>query len=366
MSMNHRMPPQEMGSLSQADDRTFLLSGSKRKREPTVFAPGHRIRMNIVPMFLMIFIPYGMFVLISGITSFYVMYARPYVAYSVIAFFMLFFLAALGLAINRRKHDPEPTWFCYFAIVTGIAVFGGIALGADIYNTFSFPYYQVRDLKVLSNIDANAEHGQNVMDAGLLYFAESNKIDAMRSWHFKQKTVYCVAPITKGYPAVPETQSFDFWAVGKDCCSTSASDFRCGDYSNPQAKGGIRNLNDADQAMYRLAVEQATALYGIISEHPVFFEWSADPKEHIEAWNQQGFSRYIAVTSFMLVLFFFLMSMATCAFSFLGRAESVYGENILNDPNWAKGGIQKQKDFGFHQLQPNNNNLAADYANVNL
>lgn len=261
------------------------------EKPKSVFSPGHRIRMNIVPMFLNIFVPWGIFIVVLGVTSFYIMYARPMVGYIVVAVAIFVWFLSLLFGIKMRKVDPEPTWFLFFSIILGAAVFGAILLGGQIYTNYSRPYYQVRDLKTINNLDASREHGQNVMDAGMFYFAEGNKIDAMRGWHFKQKTVYCVAPITKGYPSVPETQSFDFWAVGKDCCSESASDFRCGAYNNPSARGGIRNLNDADQAFYRLAVEQATALYGIKASHPVFFEWSLDPKVDTDSWMQRAYNR---------------------------------------------------------------------------
>jgi len=317
-----------------------------------VFSPGHRIRMNIVPMFLMIFIPWGIFLFISGLAAFNVMYMRPGVCYAVLAFAILMWAASLLVALERRRNDPEPGWYMFFAIVTGIAVFVGWYLGNGIYNTYSFPYYQVRDLKVISNLDANKENGQNVMDAGMFYFAEGNKIDAMRAWHFKQKTLYCVAPIIKGeFPNVPQTQSFDFWAVGKDCCSSSASDFRCGAYNNPLARGGIRNLNDHDRAFYRLAIEQASALYGIQSSHPVMFEWSQDPLQEVNSWNTHGFTKYLVYVSFAFVFFTFAMAMATCKFAFLGRAESVYGEEIFNDPDFQQGGgfSKTPKDLHTHE-----------------
>merc|ERR1719162_2510393 len=203
----------------------------------------------------MIFIPWGIFLFVCGMCSFSVMYFKPMMGYGLLAFGVLCWVGSVLLALNRRKYDPEPGWYMFFAIMAGLAIFAGWWLGSGIYNTFSFPYYQVRDLKVVSNVDAMTERGQNVMDAGMMYFAKGNRIDPRRAWHFKQKTVYCVAPIIKGKNSdVPDTQSFDFWAVGKDCCSVSASDFRCGAYNDPKARSGIRVLNDADRPFYRLAV----------------------------------------------------------------------------------------------------------------
>lgn len=336
----------------EAETQHLTNKFQKRLHQPrNVFAPGHRIKMNIVPMFLMIFVPWGLFVFIMGTQSFYLMYTRPLSGYMIFAFAALFWVACVVFAVNRRKYDPEPTWFSYFALVIGLAVFCGFFLGQYIYNTFSFPYYQVRDLKVLRNLDASTEHGQNVMDAGMFYFAEGNKLDATRAWHFKQKTVYCVAPIVmnQGKHVVPQTASFDFWAVGKDCCSVAASDFRCGAYNNPLARGGIRNMVDADRAFYRLAVEQATALYGIQATNPIFFEWSLDPMLSVNSWNRHGFNRFLAYSLFGLIVAAFLMAMASCKYSFLGRAESVYGEEIYSDPDYKTGGPKKEMDLHTHE-----------------
>ena len=60
--------------------------------------------------------------------------------------------------------------------------------------------------------------------------------------------VYCVAPITT--PSML-TQTLDFWAVGTDCCGTSSSDFRCGEYANPRARSGLRVLDESVLPNYR-------------------------------------------------------------------------------------------------------------------
>lgn len=342
---------QRMEMEAQEADRAGLapLLKDRLHKQRNVFAPGHRIRMNIVPMFLMIFIPWGIFILVMGLTSFYMMYTKPVHVYALLALCGLFWVGTVLLAMNRRKYDPEPGWYGFFSIMAGLAIFAGWWLGSGIYNTFSFPYYQVRDLKVVSNVDAMTERGQNVMDAGMMYFAKGNRIDPRRAWHFKQKTVYCVAPIIKGKNSdVPDTQSFDFWAVGKDCCSVSASDFRCGAYNNPLARGGIRNMNDMDRSFYRLAVEQAVALHGIQANHPVFFEWTDDPIATVNSWNSHGFYRYMVYAGFALVFSTFCMAMATAKFSFMGRAEQVYGEEIHSDSAWQKGGPRRQMDLHTH------------------
>jgi hypothetical protein len=305
--------------------------------------------MNIVPMFLNVFIPLGIFVLTLAVVSFWVFYLKPALGWFVVGLVGFIWIISVLVALERKKNDPEPTWYIYFALILGIAFFGAIILGFEIYQDNSLPFYMIKDLKTVADVDASKERGQNVMDAGIFYFAKGNKIDAMRAWHFKQKTLYCVAPIIKGnYPAVPDTQSFDFWVVGKNCCSEAASDFRCGAYNNPLARSGIRILDDKERPFYRLAVEQAQALYGIQSSHPVFFEWTEDPLKTVQSWNNRGVDKFLMYISFAGVLALFGVSCAAAKFAWMGRVESVYGEDILGDPEYRKGGPQKQIDFHTH------------------
>jgi hypothetical protein len=322
----------------------------KRLLKPrSVFTPGHRIRMNIIPFFLNIFVPWGIFAFLLACNCFSIHYVSPFKTWCFNGITFVLWLVSVVMAIYMKKNDPEPSWFIYFSVILGFALFGAVLLGEQIYDHNTRPYYTIKDLKVVGDLDASKEHGQNVMDAGLFYFAEGNQIDAMRSWHFKQGTLYCVAPVIKGfYPGVPDTQSFDFWAVGKDCCSETASDFRCGNYNNPLARAGIRILNDADRPFYRLAVEQAQTTYGIMSQHPVFFEWAADPLQIVHSWNTRAFTKYLMAVGFAFVFTIFGVACAAVRFSFIGRAESPYGEDILGDPEYQEGGPPKHIDFHTH------------------
>ena len=76
-------------------------------------------------------------------------------------------------------------------------------------------------------------------------------------------------------------ETYDFWAIGMDCCSVNAADFHCGaglgwilsvrperakgqartggEVGNFKAHSGLRLLDDRQRSFYRLAVEQAGA-----------------------------------------------------------------------------------------------------------
>jgi len=328
-----------------ADQHPLLAERLHRPR--TVFAPGHKIVMNIIPMFLNVFVPWGCFILVAGLGSFFMMYSRPVLAWALIGMAVIFWLGTVAVAVWARMNSPSPQWFTYFALMVGIAVIAGIMIGQAIYSRYEFPFYSVRDLKVVGSIDAHRDRGQNVMDAGMFYFADGNHLDTTRSWHFKHKTLYCVAPVI-GSMDVPASQTFDFWAVGKDCCSMSSSDFRCGAFLNSLARGGIRLVDDDARPFYRLAVEQAESLYDIRAPHPIFFEWVADPLAEVNSWNSSGFKRYLTWVAFAFMFCLFSMCMATASFSWIGRGRSVYDMDFYDDPEWRKGGEAYNKHIDYH------------------
>jgi len=308
----------------------------------TVFAPGTRIKFNIVPMFLNLFLPWSLFTLCSGLSSGWLMYTEPGFVMVISSLIILLGLASLYQAVKARRLDPEPTWWSYTALSITVASVAGLICGSVNYVTLAKPFFEIMDLKAVHQVDARYERGQNMMDAGILYFAKGNKLDAQRSWHFMHHTQYCVAPIAASGKE-PATHAYDFWAVGEDCCSMSSSDFRCGEWSNSAARSGIRVLDDPALPFYRLAVQQAETLYGIQAAHPIFVRWSQDPLAEVNSWNAKAFRNYLFMVCFSFVVALLFVVLASSKYAFLGRAESVYGTDFLDDEhaNWKKEGYSK-------------------------
>lgn len=321
----------------------------KLSKPRSVFAPGHRIRMNIVPLFINLCVPWAIFVFCAGTNAFWIRWAHPGCAAACLGLVGLLVAISLLVAFWARRRDPDPTWFSYLALISACMAVAGAVAGNGIYTSYSRKYYEIMDLKIAKGIDASVTQGTSVIDAGIFEFLPGNHFKTDFSWHFIRGTVYCVAPIISNTSDVPLHQTYDFWAVGKDCCSTSASDFRCGSWGSAKAKSGIRVMDPGDTAFYRLAVQQTTSLYDILAPNPIFLTWAASPELEVTSWTQQAFKDYLVNVAVAGLACLFFMAMAVVKFAWIGRSESVYSEVHLNDPGWAEGGNAKPLDYGAHR-----------------
>merc|ERR1719345_356910 len=157
-----------------------------------------------------------------------------------------------------------------------------------------------------------------MMDGGQLMFTEGSKLDLSMSMGFKNLELYCVAPIVGGSDP-KHISSYDFWAVGMNCCSGSKADFHCGEFNNPRAAAGLRLMRDDQRAFFRLAVQQAEAAYNIKAAHPLFFYWMQDPVAEMNSYRDDGFKYYLLgiFTHFSFNLF--CVVCAVVGFSKIGR-----------------------------------------------
>jgi len=101
--------------------------------------------------------------------------------------------------------------------------------------------------------------GVRVQDAGLIEFSSFVEPDRGKGGCFMSKgDTYCLAPIVEGgevlygLQGTPRTGSYDYFAVGINCCTCPNRDFQCGDFRNPLANGGIRSLDTKSRPFYKL------------------------------------------------------------------------------------------------------------------
>jgi len=216
-------------------------------------------------------------------------------------------------AIRKQGNDgtADPSWFVFLAVACSIAWLSGVALG-DLNFFYNLePFYEVNTMNSYPAVDPSKMPGQQVMDAGRMIFVPGSKLDLKKAMVFRNVDTYCVAPIVSGNQTKGSVASYDFWAVGLNCCSGKSGNFGCGEYNNPHASAGLRVMRDDQRAFYRLAVQQAEATYNIKAKHPLFFYWLQDPGAEVSAYMDEGFKYYLfgVFTSFAFLLFTIIVAL---------------------------------------------------------
>lgn len=275
------------------------FGGFNRETKP-FFVRSQRQRMNLVSIFQCFLIPWSLFCLMHAVMSFQVHYARPYLCYTLCGCGLLAVIVSGGFAIAstvsklRAEQFRHPNWHWFLFLTMVVAWVLGIILGGLNFWTNMQPYYNYRNLNHYHLVNPATTRGQQLMDAGRVYFTNMTRLDLRRAMGFRNLDTYCVAPITiQGANTLLPLASYDFWAVGLGCCSGNAADFHCGDYKNPKAHHGLRLLRDDQRSFFRLAVQQAESAYGIKATHPLFFYWNEDNDAEMNTFRDEGYKYFL-------------------------------------------------------------------------
>jgi hypothetical protein len=195
----------------------------------------------------------------------------------------------LGNKIAIHEEKKAGSWAFFILTMSFLFFIAGLLVGNKNFVMNTQPYYDLTNLLDYSTVNPETVRGQEMMDAGTVEFVNSATVDLKRIMSFRNMDTYCVAPITTGVPL----QSYDFWAVGLNCCGDGqdGSNFTCGDVEQLAAHGAVRVVRNDDRAFYRLAVQQAQSAYNIRANHPLFFYWSAHPKVTEFSYFREGFRR---------------------------------------------------------------------------
>lgn len=282
------------------NDQDYAFTGPRgQMQKPT------RQRFNIFAICFGFFLPWIIFASVFCTMSFSLRHTNPAVSNG-LSFLLLLFVLFFGYlaydnSLRRKAGDVSagPNWYMFIFVTGLLAWIGGFLLGNANYHNNMGPFYTVDNLSTYPSVDPSTARGLQLMDAGRALFAPGTRLDLTKSMGFRNIQTYCVAPITLGTSPLG---TYDFWAIGTDCCSGNSGDFHCGEYMNPHANAGLRLMNDDQRAFYRLAVQQAEARYQIQALHPVFFYWMEDPVAEMNAYQDDGFRFMIlAVVGFFVV-----------------------------------------------------------------
>jgi hypothetical protein len=293
---------------------SFGANGGGAKGE--IFTPGKRRRMNLVAICANILVPWILFCVIYAIMSFNIHYQRPTLAWMFVALGFVLVAVAGFLAYRTKQRGSDPMWYTFATIAMLVAVIMATICGDMNFWYNMQPFFDIENLNTYPSVNPAREKGQQLMDAGRVYFAEGTVLDMRKAMGFKNLDLYCVAPIVNGQQ---QLASYDFWAVGINCCSGVSSDFRCGEFNNPQARSGLRLMRDDQRPFFRLAVQQAEAAYNLKATHPLFFYWMQDPVAAMNLYRDDGFKYYLLGIFTHFAFNLFCVVCATVGFSKIGR-----------------------------------------------
>lgn len=217
----------------------------------------------------------------------------------------------------RGEIKRSPAWWLFLAFTCAGAWILGLVLGNANFYSNTQPWCDLSDLSVYPAVDPASASGRQLMDAGRVEFLKGSKLDLDHTMAFKNKDQFCVAPIVgeSGFKAGAE---IDFWAVGLNCCSGTATDFHCGEYGNANARSGLRLMREDQRSFYRLAVQQAEAAYGVKAPHPLFFFWLEDYNEEMDLYQEDALKFFGLGVLCFFALQVVLVLIAQVTFSKLG------------------------------------------------
>lgn len=237
-----------------------------------------RRRMNLVPMAVNLFVPWAVFIATFVPMGSTMHQTSPAATYALVVISALI-VATAGVYFFEAKFTKEqstrqPSWFGFFFISMLVAWIVGMVLGGLSYSAHVVKASELDGMVTYSDVDPMAMRGQQVMDGGVFRFSKEARVDLQRSMAFRNKKMYCVAPVRRQEEAPDAGQSVDFWVVGTDCCGTSGDDYHCPGFNDIEVVAN-RLLDDTARPFYRLAVQQAEAKYNIVANHPIFMTMEA-------------------------------------------------------------------------------------------
>jgi len=253
--------------------------------------------------------------------SFYTHFKYPKRVWPIafLAIFPVFFSAFA--TFKNYKIGLDTRWSIASTLLFAIAFGTGMLFGDINYLTNMSHFYFISSLKSYSNIKPADVSGTQLMDAGRVQFAEGTKLMIDMGMSFTMWDTYCVAPLgSANSGSVSALASYDFWAIGKNCCRSDNPTFACGQYQNINARSGLRQTDEQERVYYNLAVQQAEAAYGIEAKHPIFFHWVEDADATMQKYFTNGFRAWVFMIFCQMTVNAFVVVLLINIFKFSSRS----------------------------------------------
>jgi len=278
-------------------------------------------RTNVLALAASLLIPWAAFAVTLGVMSFSIHYQHPQLCGFIVAIgaILICVCGVMALKAAWRKRSGaaprEPTWYVFVLTTLLLGWTIALILGNANFRSNMQPYYDITNLNTYAGVDPAKTHGQTLLDAGRVIFSRTARLDITKSFGFKNDNTYCVAPIVSSREKLA---SYDFWAVGVNCCSGNRADFQCDKYDSARAHAGLRLMDGGQKDYFRLAVEQAEAAYNIRAGTPLFFHWTEDPIGETNRYQDSGFKSYILAVLIFFAVQLFLVVMSSIGFTQFG------------------------------------------------
>lgn len=271
---------------------------------PRAHGLGVRRQLNRVGILTALFVPFGLFVGTFYVMSFGLYYRQPNFALMIVgsAFLLVLAMGAFSLQAKRTEMTTgqRTTWHHFVFMTALIGCLLGSSLGYLNLDWNGMRYYDYISLRKAVNVDPGSSQGLSLLDAGEIDFQVGTHIDLKSHYLWHKTRTYCVAPIVSGTDPLA---SYDFWAVGMDCCSAKPGDFSCTDVSSTSYQlAGLRVMDHSEIQGYTLAVEQATAAHNMQSRRPIFLYMMKSPYAKIKSYlnDAQSFATLAFVGYFIM------------------------------------------------------------------
>jgi len=270
-------------------------------------------RPTIVALVGCLVVPLLIFIVMIWLRSFELRYKSETVTNMMCCILLFSPLVFAALAIDlakRSESDPKP-----MALLAGMSLLAwlfGFYLGCQNFERNMRPFYDIAEMSVYPSVEPSKYGGQQFLDAGLITFTPGSRLDVRHSAGFREKDVYCAAPIVSKNAT---QKTFDFWAIGMNCCSGHRPDFHCGEYSNPSASKGLRLLDDDKSSYFRLAVKKAQVEFNLNVSHPIFFHWLSHPEIELSTYEDDGWKVLVTSACCFFCLELFVIVSAAVVFS---------------------------------------------------
>jgi hypothetical protein len=211
------------------------------------------------------------------------------------------FVILFAATMVSRGYAEKSMMLMSLGIMMAFAAAAGVLVGYTGYSWYMRLYNAYDDGRAYYNVlptEAAAAH----IDAGMIQFSSTARVDETKSIGFNDGMMYCVAPIV----APNQGSLIQYWAVGTNCCGRR-SKFFC-DAAGKSGKGGVVQLDSGffrTNAMdvWGLAVKVAEAQFDLQSApHALFVKYVDDPDYEHQMQFNRGALLWLAASGIFLIV----------------------------------------------------------------